>query len=175
MYENSILFGKPKCGWVNMLFQTDDNWDKPIPLSYVDDVPVILGEALEKALNQIINFDVGERVPFSVRFDGEGKEYEINNILGRICISWDGSEKGTSVISYLLFPEEFYADEAIPIMAHMLAADVRDDIDAWTEWDSSLPLREMEPEAYKKECAERKAMLFAMCDRLEQLANEAQN
>lgn len=175
MYENSILFGKPKCGWVNMLFQTDENLDKPIYLSYVDDVPVILGDALEKALNQIINFGVGERIPFSVRFDGEGVFYEINNILGRICISWDGSEKGTSVISYLLFPEEFYADEAIPIMAHMLAADVRDDIDAWTEWDSSLPIREMEPEAYKKECAERKAMLLAMCDRLEQLANEAQN
>lgn len=126
----------PRYGWSKI---TIGDWSDRC--SYIDDVPFKLLETIESA--------VRIRRPFSVKFDAEGWDY---------IIIFDVYE--THVVSYDFNGEYKYKTIEISLtdIAKDLIADIRKDLDAWSQWGFDIS---------EDEISERKKDLSVLCKMIE--------
>jgi hypothetical protein len=126
----------PKYGWSKI---TIGDWSDRC--SYIDDVPFKLLETIESA--------VRIRRPVSVKFDAEGWEYIIIFDMRKIHIVTND------------FNSDYKYDTieiSLTDIAKDLIADIRKDLDAWSEWGFNMS---------EDEISERKKDLSVLCKMIE--------
>lgn len=133
------MLEKPVHGWSSISIAS---WSDRC--SYLDDVPVILFEALEQA--------VATGRPIAVEFDAEGHEYTVVFSPYVTFIITETDEGYRLIVCEDSRPNNLLRE---------LAGDVRRDIDDWVVWGYE-DLNEVQ-------MSERRAMLLAHCDKAAQL------
>lgn len=156
--EKLSILTKPYAGWTTLrigekVFAT---------FSYLEDVPVILGHVLLDALKTVQNLDINQEIPLLVSFDCEGHDVALSNLFGHVCIT-DSAEWDNGIcISHEVFGPDVNIREAVVYMAYALANDIQNNLDAWVQWDTSLPDPDEEAGWYAQEVADRTQMLKSL-------------
>lgn len=155
--EKLSILTKPSAGWTTLrigekAFAT---------FSYLDDVPLILGHALLGALNAV-RTNIHQEIPFLVSFDCEGHDVVLSNLFGHVCITDSAEWVNGTYVSHELFGPKVEICEALVYMAYALANDIQNNLDAWVQWDVSLPDPDEEARLYAQEVANRTQMLKSL-------------
>lgn len=157
--EKLSILTKPYAGWTTLriggkVFAT---------LSYLDDIPVILGHVLLDALNTVQNLDINQEIPFLVSFDCEGHDVALSNLFGHVCITDSAEWDNGTYVSHEVFGPDVDIREAVVYMAYALANDIQNNLDDWVLWDTALPdPNDEEAGLYAQEVANRTQMLKSL-------------
>lgn len=156
--EKLSILTRPSAGWTTLriggkVFAT---------LSYLEDVPVILGHVLLDALKTVQNLDINQEIPFLVSFDCEGHDVALSNLFGHVCITNSAEWDDGTYVSHEMFGPDVDIREAVVYMAYGLANDIQENLDDWVLWDTALPDPDEEAGLYAQEVANRTQMLKSL-------------
>lgn len=170
--EKLSILTKPYAGWTTLYVGTKDL----AYLSFVKDVPVILGNAILRAFDAMQNKELAdEDIPFFAPLCNGRNGVILTNLFGHICAIDPAPVGSNAYVSHLLFEPEVGVRKAVIRMAYALANDIQRNLYDWVIWDVSLPDKVEEPELYEQASADRERMLLDLAVSLRTKAEAAEN